>query len=436
MEKNSRLARIKGLRRHYNADLVTKTSLSFPEHQSPSGLCSICTGCGRCEVGLKAKTGKTQYPEPFGIAQFGAEKRLPNLKDLQIIPEIFGRGIFFPKVDTKVEMGGFKCNSPISIAALGSTRVASGGSKLMGGKLLSEGAAKAGIVRVIGENVYASFGKEGLKELITSYVSNQGKYGAIVVQVNCVEQKLGVAEMAVELGANAIELKYGQGAKQGLGGEIQFKGEKEAERYKKLGYMILEGEFYERHVHPGDIIKKELRKTLIKYSDLGVPLWIKIAMGKGIIRFLKECQQIKKEENVPLECITVDGYEGGTGMSPWLIMNESGLPSAALFKDLPKFDYDILLAGGFNTGADVAKGMMLGADGVAMGRAMIIAVKTNGAEGIVNFVKAINQELQMLTTILRGKKVSEIKNRRENLLALTREASEMFGITNEVKEIL
>ena len=429
------MSEIIGLRRHYNADIATKTKSALPQHVTVSGMCSVCTGCGQCEIGQKAKTGRTLFPEPFGAAQFAAEKRLPNIKDIQILPEMWGESNFFPEVSTETEVGGFKCSVPVTIAALGSTKVAS--SK---GDVLSEGAALAGIPRVIGENVFASFGKKGLKRMIESFLDNYQKKGAIIVQANVIDQKLGVPELAVELGAHAVELKYGQGAKQGLGGEIRFKDEKLVKKFKKYGYMVLNhwNGSYERHVYPGDITKKGLRDTLVKYSELGVPLWIKVAIGRGIKEFLKECQRIKKEEKVPLTCVTIDGHGGGTGMSPWLIMNETCLPSITILPIIREIkpDFDVIVAGGFTSGVDVAKAMMLGADGVAMGRAMVVAGTVNGKKGIVNFVNAIKEELQMIATVERVKEVSKLKGRTKNLLALTEEAGRLFGIGSEARKIL
>ncbi len=422
-------------RRHYNADIATKTKQLYPEHTTMSGLCVVCTRCGQCEVAKKAKTGRTLFPEPFGTAQFGAEKRLPSVKDIQILPEIWGESLFFPNVNTEVEIGGFKCSLPVAIAALGSTKVASGGADF-----LSEGAALAGIPRVIGENVFATFGKEGLERMIKPFLDNYQNKGAIVVQANVTDQKLGVPELAVELGAQAIELKLGQGAKQGLGGEIRFNKKEDAEKYKKYGYMIVENPdgTFERHVYPGDITKEELKGMLVKYSDLKVPIWIKVGMGRGIIKLLEELQKIKKSEKVPLKCVTVDGHPGGTGMSPWIIMNETSISSLAILPKVRemKLDFDVLVAGGFSSGDDVAKAIMLGADGVAMGRAMIIAATVNGSKGIVNFVNALKEELQMIATIQKVEKVSELKNRTKNLLALTEEAAKMFGIESDSKKII
>lgn len=431
---NEKSHQIKGLRRHYNADIVTKTKLSQPEHVTTSGICSICMKCGLCEIGKKARTGRTLFPEPFGLAQFGGEKRLPSLNDLQILPQIIGKETIFKKVDTSVNIGGFKSELPLIVAAMGSTIVAHKHSKE-----LAEGAAKAGIPMTVGENIVATHGEEGLKKRMKPYLDNYSGKGGLIVQANVEDQKIGVLEKAVELGAHAIELKMGQGAKMGLGGEIEIL-DKDIEKYRKLGYTIIDrsGETAERHSSPGTITKQKLKETLLKYKKLGVPIWIKIAAGRGIIEFLKICQRIKRWNRVPLECVIVDGYGGGTGMSPWLVMNEVGLPSPAILSriDTRKFDFDVVLAGGFTDGLDIGKALMLGADGVAMGRAFLIAVATNKSKGVVNFTRAVKEELQMLSAVQRVNRVEDLKYRRKNLLALTEDAGRMFGISTDVKDLL
>ncbi len=319
-----------GLRRHYNADIVTKTKLTQPEHASPSGMCSVCLKCGLCEIGKKAKTGRTLFPEPFGTAQFGAEKRLPSLNDIQILPQIIGKQVIFKKVETSANIGGFKSELPLVVAAMGSTIVAH-----KHGEALAKGAAKAGIPMVVGENVLATYGDEGLKSRMKPYLDNFSNRGGLVVQANVEDQRIGVPEKAVEFGAHAIELKMGQGAKMGLGGEIEIL-DKDIEKYRQIGYTIVDrpGPTAERHSSPGTITEKSLRETLLKYKNLGIPIWIKIAAGRGIVEFIEFCQRIKKKHRVPLECITVDGHGGGTGMSPWLVMNEVGVPSASILSKL------------------------------------------------------------------------------------------------------
>ena len=152
---------LEGVRFHKNACVITGTKLYSPEHAAMSGLCANCIMCGLCEVGKKAKTGRTLFPGPFGSTQFGAEKRIPNMEDLQILPELYGTGLFFTKTTAEATLGGFKCSVPLVIAGMGSTKVASDLNDE-----LTIGAAKAGITRVIGENYFITFGEEKLKHTI------------------------------------------------------------------------------------------------------------------------------------------------------------------------------------------------------------------------------------------------------------------------------
>ena len=431
------------LRRHYNWDVATKTRLDFPDHPSSSGICDVCILDGICEIGFKAKTGTTVFPQPFGLAQFGAEKKLPNLDDIQILPEIFGEMKIFKNLKTDTELGGFKTSVPVVIGAMGSTKVAHSR-----GEILARGAAKAGLIMTIGENILSTYGIKGLKERIQPFLDEYNKKGALIVQGNVEDRKLGVFEKGVELGAHAIEIKLGQGAKMGLGGEILFDC-KEAEKYRKLGYTIVKEKegVCERHSSPGSIKKNDVKEMLIKYSDLKVPIWIKIAVGNGIIEFIEFLNELKKKEKIKLEAVVVDGYGGGTGMSPWPIMNEFSLPSASVLSYFKKLKFDLIVAGGYGDGIDVAKALMMGADGVAMGRAFLIVSnlfnfaglneeqkKLPKEQGIINFVDVLKEELQMVCATQRIDEVNKLKDRRENLVALSESSSKLFELKQELKK--
>lgn len=421
----------KGLPRHKNADIVTKTKLAFPEHATQSGICSNCLKCGLCEIGQKAKTGRTSFPDPFGTAQFGAEKRMPGIDEIQILPELYGDGIFFNEVKTEKKLGGFLVKAPITVAAMGSTKVAN-----TNGNELAAGAAKAGIVYVLGENIIATYGKEGVKERIGSFLKNyDGQHGAIIIQGNGHDIANKIFEAAKEFGAHGIEIKLGQGAKQNLGGEIVFESKADAEKYKKLGYHIVQkadGTF-ERHAFPGNISAKELRATVEKYKMLGLKIWVKIGMGKGIVQLVKDLMEIKKSTGA-IEALTIDGFGGGTGMSPWLIMNETSLPSGSVMREIVELkpNFDIILAGGYNSGMDVAKALMLGANGVSMGRPFLIAANSNKMEGVSNYVAAMKEELRMATAVLHKKDASEIIGMRDNLVAISAETAALFSLKQRI----
>ncbi len=428
------------MRRHTNADIATGTKLTYPEHATQSGICSLCVMDLLCEIGKRAKTGDTLYPEPYGL-QFGAEKTLPNIEDIQIVPELYGKEVQFQTVKTEMMLGGFKVKVPITVAAMGSTKAAANKAAA-----LSAGAAMAGIPLVIGENMIQTHGKEGVKARIDPFLQNYKGYGAILVQGNPVDINCGIFEVGKELGAHGIEVKLGQGAKQGLGGEIKFTGDAEAEKYRKLGYHIVKNPdgSYQRHTPPGSLVNEDLRDTLIKYSELGLPIWAKISVGRGILKLIEFLDQVKKEQGIPFKCLTVDGFGGGTGMSPWLIMNETTVPSGSLFAGLEKKpDFDITLAGGYNTGIHVAKAMMLGAQGVSMGRPFLIAAgaikKRDGVEpdqAVANYVNALKIELQMTCATQRITDLSDLIGKKNSLYALTKDAELMFGVSRQIKSVL
>jgi glutamate synthase domain-containing protein 2 len=427
----------KPLRRHANADIATKTELTFGEHVCQGGICSICTMDGRCEIGSKAKTGKSVFPHPFGFAQFGAEKRLANTEDIQILPELYGDAIIFENVMTETKLGGFDVNVPLVIAAMGSTKVAHDR-----GTPLAEGAALAGIPVVIGENVLPTYGEQGLKDRIKPFVDNYQKRGAVIVQGNVEDRNMGVFEKAKSMGAMGIEIKLGQGAKQGLGGEIIVHDEAEAERYSKMGYTMIKAMaedkvVYQRHSSPGALSERILERMLIRYARLDLPIWVKVGTGSGISKLINSLEKIRKRYGIPLKCLTIDGHGGGTGMSPWLIMNETCIPSASVLACLnkkPKFD--IVLAGGYNNGIDVGKAMMLGADGVAMGRPFLIAANVNNSKGIKNLTSAISEEIKMLCATQKVTTSNELHKKRKNLLALSSEASVMFSLPSNPEKVL
>ncbi|MEM2974442.1 MAG: glutamate synthase-related protein, partial [Candidatus Micrarchaeia archaeon] len=203
-----------------------------------------------------------------------------------------------------------------------------------------------------------------------------------------------------------------------------------AEKYRKLGYAIIEegNDIYERHSSPGSIILEDLKQSIAKYSDLKVPVWIKVAAGRGIIELLEFLSDLKKKENLRLEAVTIDGYGGGTGMSPWIVMNEMGIPSASILSNLKNMSFSVIVAGGFCDGSDVAKAIMLGADAVSMGRPFLIAANTAQEKGVQRFAAAIKEELQMICACLRKKKLIYIQGMKDNLYPLSIDAADMFGL--------
>jgi glutamate synthase domain-containing protein 2 len=94
---------------------------------------------------------------------------------------------------------------------------------------------------------------------------------------------------------------------------------------------------------------------------------------------------IKWSSDAKIDLLTIDGAGGGTGMSPWRMMEEWGMPSlylhAAAYEFAKKLSDrgervpDIAFAGGFSSEDGVFKALAMGAPyvkAICMGRALMI----------------------------------------------------------------
>jgi len=211
----------------------------------------------------------------------------------------------------------------------------------------------------------------------------QNGYGTVAVQANVEDTRLGVQEYVIDkLGVEAVELKWGQGAKD-IGGEVKIKNLVKAQELKKRGYIVLpnpedpdiirafeKGSFkeFERHSRLGMVEEEsfmqrveELRKAGAKY----------IFLKTGAYRPVDLARAVKYASKAKLDLLTVDGAGGGTGMSPWRMMNEWGVPGVELWSLLHQYlkkldekgEYipDIAAAGGITFEDQIYKVLALGA---------------------------------------------------------------------------
>lgn len=389
-----------------NASAATLTKNRTEGSVSPfSGMCVTCIdGCvGMCEIGKSAFRGhETIYPQPFGIITTASEKNYPvDYSHFSIMGTTVGAvGIeadsdkaIFPNVNLETKVGrgeGIKLKLPFVIPGIGSTDVAKNN-----WEGLAIGSALAGTILTIGENVCGMDEGAVIKDgRVVSTVDldrrvklfqewQRDGYGAIVVQANVEDTRLGVHEYAIsQLGVEAVELKWGQGAKD-IGGEVKIKSLEKARLLKKRGYVVLpdpdhpqvaaafnRGSFkeFERHSRVGMVdlesfVKRveELRKAGAKY----------VFLKTGAYRPADLARAVKFASLAKIDLLTVDGAGGGTGMSPWRMMNEWGVPAVELhslaYRYLDRLaqrgEYvpDVVLAGGFTFEDQIFKGLALGA---------------------------------------------------------------------------
>lgn len=389
-----------------NASAATLTKNRTQDSISPfSGMCVTCIdGCvGMCEIGKSAYRGhETLYPQPFGAITTASEKNYPvDYSHFTIMGTAVGAaGIetssdlaIFPNVNLEQKIGrgeGIKLKLPFVIPGLGSTDVAKNN-----WEGLAIGSALAGTLLTVGENVGGMDEGAAIKNgRIVNTVDlarrvklfqewQQDGYGAIVVQANIEDTRLGVQEYAIsKLGVEAVEIKWGQGAKD-IGGEVKINNLEKAQLLKTRGYIVLpdpekpsvvsafkKGAFkeFERHSRVGMVNLESFLQRVEELRQAGAKY---IFLKTGSYRPADLARAVKFASLAKLDLLTVDGSGGGTGMSPWRMMNEWGIPSVELHSLLyeccskleAKGEYvpDIALAGGFILEDQIFKGLALGA---------------------------------------------------------------------------
>ncbi len=406
-----------------NANEATRTSNRSRDVVPASGICTRCldTCRGNCEIFKSSFRGREViYPGPFGEVIAGGDKDYPiDYSHLNItgyalgatgLPEGVEGGpdnTLFPMVDTETEFGyenKVKMRVPVFTGALGSTEIAR-----KNWEHFAVGAAISGVSLVCGENVCGidpalerdSNGKvvnaPDMKRRVEEYRRYHEGYGDILVQMNVEDTRLGVAEYCIEkLGVETMELKWGQGAKC-IGGEIKVDSLERALELQKRGYLVtpdpsdpaIQAAFkttaikqFERHSRLGFVDEDGFHAEVQRLRDLGAK---RVTLKTGAYPMRELAMAIKWSSNAKIDLLTIDGAPGGTGMSPWRMMEEWGVPTFYLqcmtnelverLRAKGAYVPDIAIAGGFSSEDHIFKVIALGAPhtkAVCMGRALMI----------------------------------------------------------------
>jgi glutamate synthase domain-containing protein 2 len=295
---------------------------------------------------------------------------------------------------------------------------------------------------------------------------------------------------------DTIELKWGQGAKC-IGGEIRIASLERSLELKKRGYMITPDPVssdiqaahkagaikeFERHSRLGFVTKEAFLREVERLRKLGFK---RITLKTGAYSAVELAMALRYGSEAKIDLLTIDGAPGGTGMSPWLMMNEWGIPSfyleALAYQFAERLDSkglrvpDLAMAGGFSEEASMFKAIAMGAPyvkAICMGRALLIPgmvgknigqwIKEDrlpktvskygstpeeifvtydtlkdkygkelenmplGAVGIYTFCQKIKIGLQQLMAGSRNFKLSTVS--RNDVMALTEDASKISGV--------
>jgi glutamate synthase domain-containing protein 2 len=273
--------------------------------------------------------------------------------------------------------------------------------------------------------------------------------------------------------ADAVELTIGQGAKPGTGGLLLgSKVSAEIARIRDLPPGVDQRSPC-RHpdfLGPDDMIIKveELREA----TDWRVPIFVKLGASRVY-------DDVKLAAKAGADVVVIDGMEGGTGASPDLLQEHTGIPTLAAvcearaaLEELRLYgEVQLIIAGGIRHGSDVAKALALGADACYVGTAALIALNCNkpiyvedyhalgtapyfchhchtgrcpvgittqdpalvkrleiepAAERVANWFHSVTSEVQILARACGKRDVHDLEP--EDLRALTMEASLIAGV--------
>jgi len=139
---------------------------------------------------------------------------------------------------------------------------------------------------------------------------------------------------------------------------------------------------FERHSRLGFIDEEAFYAEVQRLRNLGFK---RVTLKTGAYSLRELAMAIKWGAKAEIDLITIDGAPGGTGMSPWRMMEEWGIPSLYLHAATYEFCQkladggervpDIAFAGGFSSEDGVFKALALGTPftkAVCMGRALMI----------------------------------------------------------------
>jgi len=386
-------------------------------------------------IAERAKHGKPVM-EPYG-----SSREFMGLDDLVFLPAMIDTFPVDPfKVRTKAVIGAkaarpLELETPIMISAMAYGLSVTEATKIA----VAKASARAGTATNSGDAGFCEAERRYARKYIFQLI--RARYGNS-------EDELRRAD--------AIEIRFGQGALAGLP-EVIEGDDMDEDIARQLG------------VRPGQSVTRPIRhKEMSSPSDLkavverlrsltgGVPIGAKIAAG----RIEADLAHVV---DAGCDFITVDGAQGGTAGSPEVIINNVGLPIIYAIPRVNRYlvergvraNISLIACGGLKDAGDFMKALALGADAVYSAQSVLTAMVYGQAEklppgtspaelylywgkhgdkldielaakSIANFVKASTQEMAMIAGAV-GKNDLNLVNM-DDLAALTEHAAVVTGV--------
>jgi glutamate synthase domain-containing protein 2 len=173
---------------------------------------------------------------------------------------------------------------------------------------------------------------------------------------------------------DAIEIKFGQSAKPGMGGHLP--GSKVTPEIAEI-----------RGFEPGESITSPARFDDIRNkAELKAKIdWLRDASGGRPIGVKFAAGNIEADLETALyaqpDFITLDGRAGATGAAPKYVKAATSVPTIFALHRARRFldnhdarQISLVITGGIRVSADIAKALAMGADAVAIGTAALMAI--------------------------------------------------------------
>ncbi len=196
----------------------------------------------------------------------------------------------------------------------------------------------------------------------------------IIVQV--ASGRFGVNQEYLDHGV-AVEIKIGQGAKPGIGGHLP--GEKINQEVSQTRMIPVGTDALSPAPHHDIYSIEDLSQLIYSLKEATrytKPVGVKIAAVHNVAAIASGIAR------AGADFVYIDGFRGGTGAAPTMIRDNIGIPiemaiaavDDRLRQEGIRNQVTLVAAGGFRNSGDVAKGIALGADVIAIGTAALVAM--------------------------------------------------------------
>ena len=294
--------------------------------------------------------------------------RMPSFDDLVFVPATMTRlplEGYRESCETKTVLGDrpglvsepIRLDIPIYIASMSFGALSASAKAALG-----HGASKAGSMTCTGEG--------GMLE------EERAASSRLIYQMTPSRYMLDLQHLRM---ADGIELAVGQGAKPGTGGVLL--GMKVSDRVARMRSLPVGVDQRATVRHPDFLGADDLPikiEELREATGYRVPIFLK--MGATRPRY-----DVAIAAKAGADVIVVDGAEGGTGASPEILLDHTGIPTLSAIRPAREAldecgmsgEVSLVAAGGIRSGADAAKCLALGADAVMIGTAALMALGCN-----------------------------------------------------------